>query len=189
MRFCTTSNPTLPSFKLQHRFIAHSTFVFIHRSLLLPLCPSLHSLGQTNFYISDLTVNSFRATFGSHVTPLYQFLQKGTRHDTHIPQRRKRFHHLCRTDARHHAHVLCCCCGWAAVRDALVNELNDVSHAIGAVSQSYSVTGFKKEKLIGKPHAQCSGFGFNDDADECDCKIIEYVDVCGKNDPSTGDRE
>ena len=27
--------------------------------------------------------------------------------------------------------------GWAAVRDALVNELNDVSHAIGAVSQSY----------------------------------------------------
>jgi hypothetical protein len=60
--------------------------------------------------------------------------------------------------------------GWAAVRDALVN-------------------GFKKEKDSGKPHAQCSGFGFNDDADECDCKIIEYVDVCGKNDPSTGDRE
>jgi len=79
--------------------------------------------------------------------------------------------------------------GWAAVRDALVNELNDVSHAIGAVSQSYSVTGFKKEKDYGKPHAQCTGFGFNDDADECDCKIIEYVDVCGKNDPSTGDDE
>ncbi len=79
--------------------------------------------------------------------------------------------------------------GWAAVRDALVNELNDVSHAIGAVSQSYSVTGFKKEKDYGKPHAECSGFGFNDDQDECDCKIIEYVDVCGKRDPSTGDRE
>ena len=76
--------------------------------------------------------------------------------------------------------------GWAAVRDALVNELNDVSHAIGAVSQSYNVTGFKKDKDTGKPHGQCSGFGFNDDADECDCKIIEYVDVCGKNDPSTG---
>ena len=29
--------------------------------------------------------------------------------------------------------------GWAAVRDALVNELNDVSHAIGAVSQFYRV--------------------------------------------------
>jgi len=79
--------------------------------------------------------------------------------------------------------------GWAAVRDALVNELNDVSHGIGAVSQSYSVTGFMKDKNCWKPHAQCSGFGFNDDADECDCKIIEYVDVCGKNDPSTGDDE
>ena len=75
--------------------------------------------------------------------------------------------------------------GWAAVRDALVNELNDVSHAIGAVSQSYSVTGFQKAKTVGT-HAQCSGFGFNDDIDECDCKIIEYVDVCGKDDPSTG---
>lgn len=79
--------------------------------------------------------------------------------------------------------------GWAAVRDALVNELNDVSHAIGAVSQSYSVTGFEKAKYSGKPHARCSGFGFNDDADECDCKIIEYVDVCGKDDPSTGSDE
>ena len=45
--------------------------------------------------------------------------------------------------------------GWAAIRDALVNELNDVSHAIGAVSQTYNVTGFKKEKLTGKPHAEC----------------------------------
>ena len=78
--------------------------------------------------------------------------------------------------------------GWAAVRDALVNELNDVSHAIGAVSQSYHVTGFRKAKNYGV-HADCKGFGFNDDADECDCKIIEYVDVCGKNDPSTGDSE
>lgn len=76
--------------------------------------------------------------------------------------------------------------GWASVRDALVNELNDVSHAIGAVSQTYNVTGFQKAKDTGKPHAMCTGFGFNDDADEWDCKIIEYVDVCGKNDPSTG---
>jgi len=83
--------------------------------------------------------------------------------------------------------MFCCAAvGWAAVRDALVNELNDVSHAIGAVSQSYNVTGFQKAKNLGKPHASCSGFGFNDDADECDCKIIEYVDVCGKDDPSTG---
>ncbi len=80
----------------------------------------------------------------------------------------------------------CAAVGWSAVRDALVNELNDVSHAIGAVSQSYNVTGFQKAKNLGKPHASCTGFGFNDDADECDCKIIEYVDVCGKDDPSTG---
>ncbi|MGZ0168589.1 MAG: hypothetical protein ACKVHE_03445 [Planctomycetales bacterium] len=33
------------------------------------------------------------------------------------------------------------------------------------------------------------GYGFNADADESDCKIIEYVDVCGKNDPSTGSEE
>ena len=76
--------------------------------------------------------------------------------------------------------------GWAAVRDALVNELNDVSHAIGAVSQSYNVTGFQKPKDLGKNHAECAGFGFNDDADECDCNVLEYVDVCGKDDPSAG---
>ena len=76
--------------------------------------------------------------------------------------------------------------GWAAVRDALAHELNDLSHAIGSVSQSYSVTGLSKEKDWGKPHAECSGFGFNDDADECDCMILELVDVCGKDDPSTG---
>lgn len=80
----------------------------------------------------------------------------------------------------------CAAVGWSAVRDALVNELNDVAHAIGAVSQSYNVTGFTKAKNAGKAHASCSGFGFNDDADECDCKLIEYVDVCGKDDPSTG---
>mgnify|MGYP000194545383 FL=1 len=79
--------------------------------------------------------------------------------------------------------------GWAAVRDALVHELNDVSHAIGAVSQSYTVTGIKKSKHYGKPHAEHHGFGFNDDADECDCNIVELVDFCPKDDPSTGDDE
>lgn len=38
--------------------------------------------------------------------------------------------------------------GWAAVRDALVNELNDVSHAIGTVSQSYSVVGLSKLRNV-----------------------------------------
>lgn len=76
--------------------------------------------------------------------------------------------------------------GWASVRDALVNELNDVSHAIGAVSQSYNVTGLKKARCDCYTHGRSAGFGFNDDRDECDCRIIEYVDVCGKDDPSTG---
>jgi len=77
--------------------------------------------------------------------------------------------------------------GWAAVRDSLVNELNDVSHAIGAVDQSFNVTGFKKARngQSRANHATCSGFGYNDNRDECDCKIIQYVDVCGKNDPSS----
>ena len=75
--------------------------------------------------------------------------------------------------------------GWGAVKDSLANELNDVSHAIGSVSQSYNVTGFEKVKAGGKPHAQCSGFGFNDRSDDCDCNILAYVDSCGKDDPST----
>jgi len=75
--------------------------------------------------------------------------------------------------------------GWGAVKDSLASELNDVSNAIGAVSQSYHVTGFRKNKQWGKPHAECAGFGFNDRADECDCQILEYVDSCGKDDPST----
>lgn len=86
--------------------------------------------------------------------------------------------------------MFCCAAvGWSAVRDALVNELNDLSHAIGAVSQSYNVTGFHKARCDCEDHARCSGFGFNDDRDECDCKIIEYIDICGKNDPSTGPDE
>lgn len=74
--------------------------------------------------------------------------------------------------------------GWGAVKDSLANELNDVSHAIGSVSQSYNVTGFEKDKRVGKPHAECSGFGYNDKADDCDCFILKYVDNCGKDDPS-----
>ena len=76
--------------------------------------------------------------------------------------------------------------GWGAVKDSLANELNDVSHAIGAVSQSYSVVGISKPKTAGnKPHGQCAGYGYNDEADDCDCQVIVYDDACGKNDPST----
>ena len=82
--------------------------------------------------------------------------------------------------------VLAMVVGLTAVRDAVTHEMNDIAHSFGAVSQSYNVVGLKKEKAYGKPHASINGFGFNDNADECDCKVIELVDVCGKNDPSYG---
>jgi len=61
---------------------------------------------------------------------------------------------------------------------------NDVSHAIGSISQSYNVTGLEKPD-----HAWTAGFGFNDSADECDCHVITLVHVEGKNDPSNGPAE
>lgn len=76
--------------------------------------------------------------------------------------------------------------GLTAVRDAITNEMNDLSHAFGAVNQTYNVVGIRKEKLTGKPHASAAGFGFNDASDDCDCKPIRYHDVCGKDDPSNG---
>ena len=81
--------------------------------------------------------------------------------------------------------VLAMVVGLTAVRDAVTHEMNDCSHAIGAVSQSYSVNGLQKRCYDGN-HASINGFGFNDSADECDCKVIELVDVCGKDDPSHG---
>lgn len=75
--------------------------------------------------------------------------------------------------------------GGAALRDALVNEMNDASHMIGAVSQEYNVTGVTKAKAVGN-HGTASPFGYDDDADDCDCKIITYTDTCGKEDPSVG---
>lgn len=88
--------------------------------------------------------------------------------------------------------VLAMVVGLTAVRDAVVHELNDVSHAFGTVSQSYSVTGLEKGRSgysYGGTHSSINGFGFNDNADECDCKVIKLVDVCGKDDPSMGRSE
>lgn len=82
--------------------------------------------------------------------------------------------------------VLAMVVGLTAVRDSVVHEMNDISHAIGAVSQSYGTNGLIKGARNGKPHAWSAGFGFNDNRDECDCKVIDLVDVCGKQDPSRG---
>ena len=82
--------------------------------------------------------------------------------------------------------VLAMVVGLTAVRDAVTHELNDVSHAFGAVSQSYNVVGLEKDKNHGSWHSYIEGFGYNDNADECDCEKIRLVDVCGKADPSKG---
>ena len=82
--------------------------------------------------------------------------------------------------------VLAMVVGLTAVRDSVTHEMNDISHAIGAVSQSYGTNGLIKGTRHGKPHAWSAGFGFNDNKDECDCKVIDLVDVCGKDDPSQG---
>ena len=85
--------------------------------------------------------------------------------------------------------VLAMVVGLTAVRDSVTHEMNDISHAVGAVSQSYNVTGLHKGRDNGWGHACLKGFGFNDSTDECDCHVIELVDVCGKDDPSDGDDE
>ncbi|MFT4559900.1 MAG: Flp pilus assembly pilin Flp, partial [Planctomycetaceae bacterium] len=85
--------------------------------------------------------------------------------------------------------VLAMVVGLTAVRDSVTHELNDISHAFGTVSQSYNVTGLKKGQGYRGSHGYIQGFGFNDSTDECDCHVIELVDVCGKDDPSWGDDE
>ena len=85
--------------------------------------------------------------------------------------------------------VLAMVVGLTALRDAVSQELNDLSHAFGTISQTYNVTGLAKNKNYGKPHSKIVGFGFNDATDECDCKRLQLITVCGKDDPSDGDRE
>ncbi|QDT37959.1 hypothetical protein [Stratiformator vulcanicus] len=58
--------------------------------------------------------------------------------------------------------------GLNAVAKSVNNELLDVASAIGAVDQTYFVTGFRNEH----GNAATVGFGFSDQADECDCAIL-----------------
>jgi hypothetical protein len=77
--------------------------------------------------------------------------------------------------------------GIAVVRDALVHELGDVAEAIGALNQSYNYQAI--DAPIGTTegfHARCSGSGFIDQADICDCDGILLVTVAGKTDPNGG---
>jgi hypothetical protein len=74
--------------------------------------------------------------------------------------------------------------GVSAVRDSLVQELGDVAESIGALNQSYNFRGIAADAEGSQTHAVCSGSGFNDDSDDCDCKGITFNTVCGKEDPS-----
>lgn len=77
--------------------------------------------------------------------------------------------------------------GLASVRDAINHELNDLSEAFGAVSQQYNVVGATKAtNTATMNHGEINGFGFNDNADDCDCKAVVLNEVCGKTDSSTG---
>lgn len=78
--------------------------------------------------------------------------------------------------------------GFVSIRDSVVLELHDVSEAIGAVSQSYNIPGLQKRRSDGGFHGRCSGSGFNDDADFCDCFGISFSSVAGKDDPSIENR-
>ncbi len=76
--------------------------------------------------------------------------------------------------------------GLASVRDSLTEELNDVSAAFGAVNQSFTIRGVFKTSNTAKAHGAAAGAGYDDRGDDCDCKAISYVDVCGKPDASSG---
>ena len=79
--------------------------------------------------------------------------------------------------------------GLTAVRDSISQELVDLSDAFGAVNQTFNVVGLSKTKNGGAAasfHARVGGFGFNDNADDCDCQGLTITDVCGKTDISTG---
>jgi len=75
--------------------------------------------------------------------------------------------------------------GMAVVRDSLVQELGDVSEAIGAVNQSYGYRSIEApDSVTCGHHGTCSGSGFEDQKDDCDCDGINFVNVNPKNDPN-----
>jgi hypothetical protein len=81
--------------------------------------------------------------------------------------------------------------GMGVIKDSLAQELGDVAEAIGALDQTYNYRGIQAPSTAGggtSSHARCSGSGFNDENDDCDCLAVQ-VDVAeaGKNDPSTLD--
>ena len=74
--------------------------------------------------------------------------------------------------------------GMTTVRDALVQELGDVAEAIGALNQSYSFNSISAPDAANTAHASCSGSGFADQADDCDCEGIDFASITPKDDPN-----
>ncbi len=75
--------------------------------------------------------------------------------------------------------------GVAMVKDAVATEFSDVAEAIGALNQSYNFRSLQAEASMGSTdHATCTGSGFVDEADDCDCVGLLFPTVAGKNDPS-----
>lgn len=75
--------------------------------------------------------------------------------------------------------------GLASFRDAIVTEFCDLGSAFGALDQSYNYNGVHKVANGGKGHhGSVKGSGYNDSADDCDCKSTTYSSVCGKDDSS-----
>lgn len=72
--------------------------------------------------------------------------------------------------------------GLTSVKDSITNELNDIADAFGTIDQSYNYRGLEASSDTGtkKAHARAAGAGFNDRADDCDCKGLAIVEVCGK---------
>lgn len=59
--------------------------------------------------------------------------------------------------------------GLSEVQHAVVSELNDVAEAIGCLNQSYTFSGFSKDKSFGGGTAAfVRGSGFDDQVDDCD---------------------
>lgn len=76
--------------------------------------------------------------------------------------------------------------GMTVVRDSVVQELGDVAEAIGALNQSYSFNSIDAPDaaIACSSHASCSGSGFEDLADDCDCQGIEFAHIVPKTDPN-----
>ncbi|WP_437185398.1 hypothetical protein SH668x_002502 [Planctomicrobium sp. SH668] len=64
--------------------------------------------------------------------------------------------------------------GLSQVQHAVVEEMNDVAHAIGSLNQSYFYSGFRARKWGGWMKSATNGSAFHDFADTCDawgCQI------------------